>query len=70
MTLKVLFRNGGGLDQFGENASALLPRIFSPDIGHTIWRYIDPLQPDIAWGVLVIAMVFMYISWAPSRRRD
>jgi hypothetical protein len=69
MEIKVLFGTGDGLDQFGRNVSALLPQICSPDVGHTCWRYLDPIQPDIAWGILVIAMVFMYVSWVPSRRR-
>jgi len=69
MEIKALFAQTDGLDQFGRNACALLPQICSPNVGHTCWRYLDPLQPDVAWAILIIAMVFMYISCLPSKRR-
>jgi len=70
MPLKILLdKSDPDLDQFGQNLSTLLPRIFSPDLGHVLRRYIDPLQPDIAWGILVIALVFLYISLTPSSKR-
>ncbi len=57
------------IDGFGQKLSHSLPWLFSPDAGNTIKQYLDPTQPDIAWGVLVIGLVFLYLTVTPSRRR-
>jgi hypothetical protein len=54
------------LDQFGQNLSNSLPKIFSPDAGHTMQQYLAATHPDIAWGIAVVALVFLYLSLAPS----
>jgi hypothetical protein len=56
------------IDGFGQKLSQSLPWLFSPDAGNTIKQYLDPTQPDIAWGVLVIGLVFLYLSVTPSAR--
>ena len=54
---------------FGENLSQAFPHIFSPQSGETILQYLEATHPDIGWGVLVIGMVFLYLSLMPSPNR-
>jgi len=70
MPLKILVDiPSSNLDDFGQNLSQALPRIFSPQFGHTMQQYLDGTQPDIAWGILVVGLIFLYLSLTPSRRR-
>jgi hypothetical protein len=70
MTMKILVDIGSSdLDQFGQNLSDAVPWLFSPDSGHTIQRYLDATQPDIAWGILIVGLVFLYLSLTRSPRR-
>ena len=55
------------LDRFGQNLSDAMPRIFSPESGHTMLQYFDNTHPDIAWGITVVALVFLYLSLTPSK---
>jgi hypothetical protein len=71
MALKCLVDAGwSDVDKFGQNLSRDLPLLFSPDAGQTIKSYLDAMQPDIAWGILVVGMVFLYLSLTPSRKRS
>jgi hypothetical protein len=54
------------LDRFGQNLSDSLPKIFSPDSGRTMLQYFAGTHPDIAWGITVVALVFLYLSLTPS----
>ncbi len=54
---------------FGENLSQAFPHIFSPQSGETILQYLQATHPDKGWGVLVIGMVFLYLSLTPSPNR-
>jgi hypothetical protein len=72
MHLDVLTGTGNfhvNLDAFGQNLSSAFPWLFSPDCGQTIRSYITATHPDMAWGVFVIGLVFMYLSLTPSPRR-
>jgi hypothetical protein len=67
MPMKILVDIGSSdLDRFGENLSRSLPWLFSPQSGQTISKYLDGTQPDIAYGMLVIGLVFLYLSVTPS----
>ncbi|HEX4054034.1 MAG TPA: hypothetical protein VHX86_07190 [Tepidisphaeraceae bacterium] len=69
MPMKILVDiPSSNLDRFGQNLSQAMPLIFSPDAGHTIQTYLDGTQPDIAWGILVVGLIFLYLSLTPSRR--
>jgi len=54
---------------FGENLSQAFPHIFSPQSGETILQYLQATHPDLGWAVLVIGMVFLYLSLTPSPNR-
>ncbi len=64
-----LLMTHGNIDDFGKNLSKALPWLFSPDCGQTILNYIAATHPDLGWGVLVISLVFLYLSLTPSPRR-
>jgi hypothetical protein len=69
MPMKILVDIGSSdLDQLGENLSRAVPWLFSPDSGNTIKQYLDGTQPDIAWGILIVGLVFLYVSLTPSSR--
>jgi hypothetical protein len=55
------------LRALGNNLARAVPWLFSPDSGRTMRRYLDGTQPDIAWGILVLSLVFLYLSLTPSR---
>ncbi len=65
MTLNVMMDHGD-VGAFGAKLCKAFPRLFSPASGQTIREYIQGTHPDIAWGVLVAAGVFFYLSLAPS----
>jgi len=67
--IRLLDWRSSDLDAFGQNLSDAFPHIFSPQSGHTMLQYLQAMHPDMAWGVLVIGMVFFYLSFVPSRRR-
>ena len=54
---------------FGENLSQAFPHIFSPDSGDNMLQYLQAMHPDMGWAVLVIGLVFLYLSLTPSPRR-
>jgi hypothetical protein len=62
------WRTYADLDAFGQNLSQAFPRLFTPQAGHTMLQYLGGMHPDMAWGVLVVGLVFMYLSLTPSRR--
>ena len=69
MQMKLLVDIGSSdLDKFGQNLFRDLPWLFSPQAGHTIQQYLDGTQPDIAWGILIVGLVFLYVSLTPSPR--
>ena len=69
MLLDVLFRNRpAGADEFGQNLANVAPRLFSPESGQTISQYVAGTHPDMAWGLAVIALIFLYLSLTPSPR--
>jgi hypothetical protein len=71
MLVDVLFHGQpGGIDQVGQNLDTLAPRIFSADSGQTISQYVAATHPDIAWGLVVIALVYLYLSFTPTRRTE
>jgi hypothetical protein len=57
------------LNAFGNNLARAMPWLFSPSSGRTMHRYLDGTQPDIAWGILVLSLVFLYLSLTPSRSK-
>jgi hypothetical protein len=70
MQMKCLVDAGwSDLGAFGENLSRLAPWLFSTDSGHTIHDYLEGTHPDMAWGIFVVAMVFLYLSLTRSGRR-
>ncbi|HEY1921538.1 MAG TPA: hypothetical protein VGG44_02140 [Tepidisphaeraceae bacterium] len=69
MPMKILVDIGSSdLDQLGDNLSRAVPWLFSPDSGQTIKQYLDGTQPDIAWGMLIVGMAFLYLSFTKSPR--
>jgi hypothetical protein len=68
MTLNVMLDHGD-LAALGQNLAEHFPRIFSPSAGDTIYMYIQGAHPDIGWGVLVAAAIFLWISLTPSGSR-
>jgi hypothetical protein len=68
MTIHVML-DWGNRDQFGSDLARQFPRIFSPDAGHTLYSFIQGTHPDIAWAVLVIAAIFMWLSLTPTPGR-
>jgi hypothetical protein len=67
MTLNVMMDHGD-VRAFGVNLSNAFPWLFSPASGQIIRKYIQGTHPDIAWGVLLAAGVFFYLSLAPSSK--
>jgi len=65
---RLLDWHSSDLDAFGQNLSKAFPHLFSPTCAQTALQYISNTHPDIAWGILVIGMVFMYLSLTPTRR--
>jgi hypothetical protein len=61
-------RNEAELGRFGDNLSRAFPHLFSPTAGQTMLQYFHAMDPDMAWAVLVIGLVFMYLSLTRSRR--
>jgi hypothetical protein len=59
----------GGVDMFGQNLSKALPWLFSPECGQTIRMYVSAMHPDLAWGIFVLSLAFLYLSLTPSPRR-
>jgi hypothetical protein len=56
---------------FGENLSQAFPHIFSPQSGDTMLQYLEATHPDLGWGILMIGLVFLYVSLtrSPDYRR-
>ncbi len=69
MPFKELLDEGwSDVNAFGENLSRAVPWLFSPQSGQTLHQYLDGTQPDIAWGILIIGLIFLYVSLTRSRR--
>jgi hypothetical protein len=52
----------------GQNISNAVPWLLSPDCAQTLRDFVDNSHPDAAWAILVIGLVFLYLSLTPSRR--
>jgi hypothetical protein len=57
------------IDGFGRLLTKEFPSICTPTAGQTFKHYIDNTHPDMAWGVLVIGLIFLYQSFMPTKRR-
>jgi len=68
-TIRLLDWHTADLAGFGQNLSTAFPRIFSPQSGQTMLQYLQPMHPDMAWGILTVGLIFLYLSFMPSRRR-
>jgi len=68
-TIRLLDWHTADLAGFGQNLSTAFPRIFSPQSGQTMLQYLQAMHPDMGWGILTVGMVFLYLSFMPSRRR-
>jgi hypothetical protein len=67
MLMNVLFRNSPNrIDDFGQNLASAFPRIFSSESGQTISQYVAGTHPDMAYGLVVVAMIFLYLSFTRS----
>jgi hypothetical protein len=66
--IRLLDWNTADLTTFGQNLNKAFPHIFSPDSGQTMLQYLQAMHPDMGWGVLVVGMIFLYVSFMPSRR--
>jgi hypothetical protein len=54
------------LDGLGQSLSQRYPSLFSPQSGHTMLQYMEPLHPAMMWGVLVIGLILLYQSFRRS----
>jgi hypothetical protein len=66
-TTRMLNWETADLVGFGQNLNKAFPHIFSPDGGQTILQYLQAMHPDMGWGILVVGMIFLYVSFMPSR---
>jgi hypothetical protein len=60
--------HGADRDAFGQNLADAFPRIFTPTSGETMLQYLSAMHPDMGWGILVVGLIFLYVSLTPSRR--
>ncbi|HEX4053450.1 MAG TPA: hypothetical protein VHX86_04220 [Tepidisphaeraceae bacterium] len=67
--IRMLDWDTADLDRLGQNLSQAFPHLFSPQSGQTMLQYCQAMHPDMAWAVLVIGLVFLYLSLTPSPRR-
>ncbi len=67
MTLQVMLENCS-ISNFGQSLADRFPSICTPDAGDTIYRYINGIHPDVAWGVLAATAIFFYLSLTRSPR--
>jgi hypothetical protein len=67
-TIRLLDWHTADLATFGQNLATAFPRIFSPASGQTILQYTQAMHPDMGWGILLLGMIFLYLSLTPSRR--
>jgi hypothetical protein len=65
--IRLLDWNTADLATFGQNLNKAFPHLFSPDSGQTMLQYLQAMHPDLGWGVLVMGMIFLYLSFLPSR---
>ncbi|MGD0139660.1 MAG: hypothetical protein ABSD28_12340 [Tepidisphaeraceae bacterium] len=66
-TVRMLDWHTADLAGFGQNLSRAFPRIFSPESGQTMLQYLQAMHPDMGWGILTVGMIFLYLSFMPSR---
>jgi hypothetical protein len=57
------------LNAFGQNLNREFPRIFSPNSGQLMLQYLQAMVPDLGWGLLIVGMIFLYLSFLPSRSK-
>jgi hypothetical protein len=72
MQMDVLIGNGNyraDTDGFGQKLVEAFPRLFTADSGQNLKEYLAASHPDLAWGILTVGLIFLYLSFAPSRRR-
>ncbi|HEV7301832.1 MAG TPA: hypothetical protein VGN72_21025 [Tepidisphaeraceae bacterium] len=71
MTMHVMLGGGRGrgVNEFGRLLAETYPSLFSPTAGRTLHSFIRGTHPDIAWAILLIAGIFLYLSLMPSRPR-
>ena len=67
MTMQVMLENCS-ISAFGQSLADRFPWLCSPDSGDTIYRYINGIHPDVAWGVLTTTAIFFYLSLTRSPR--
>jgi hypothetical protein len=68
MTIHVML-NAGDRGELGRLLSEKYPSLFSPSAGETLHRFVSGTYPDIGWAVLLIAIIYLYLSLAPSARQ-
>jgi hypothetical protein len=64
--IRMLDWHSADLDAFGQKLANAFPHIFSPQSGQTMLQYMQAMHPDMAWAVLVIGLVFLYLSFTRS----
>jgi hypothetical protein len=67
-TIRLLDWHTADLTGLGQNLAAAFPRLFSPQSGQTILQYTQAMHPDMGWGILLVGMIFLYMSLTPSGR--
>jgi hypothetical protein len=70
MTLHVMLRNAGGAPKWNRLLHEQYPDWFAADtrFSYDMLRLINGTFPDIGWAVLLLAMIFLYLTLAPGRR--
>jgi hypothetical protein len=68
MTMHVML-NAGDRERFGQLLHETFPSLFEPTAADTLHRFIGGTYPDIGWSILFCAVVFLYLTLVPSRRR-
>ena len=59
----------GDRDALGNLLSQRYPRIFGPDFANTLYQYLQGTHPDLAWAVLLITGIFLYLAFTRAARR-
>jgi len=65
MTMQIMLENCS-IPAFGQSLADQFPWLCTPDSGDTIYRYINGIHPDVAWGVLAATAIFFFISLTRS----
>ncbi len=67
MAMQIMLENCS-IPAFGQSLADRFPWLCTPDSGDTIYRYINGIHPDAAWGVLAATAIFFFISLTRSPR--